>query len=173
MGQSRNEDILENILGAQNPLGEPQSREEALLMQILEQGGGGGSSTTVLYSNMDDSNLTIFRIGDLIPLSQSIEQFDALIIIGGVLYSELTSGKRITHFGNVILSKDILLHAKANYGEGEYGHIDILSNFVTPSYYGTWCFKVPDSTHFYISQKNTSGWIADRVTINKIVGIKY
>ena len=45
MGQSRNENILENILGAQNPLGEPQSREEALLMQILEQGGGGGSST--------------------------------------------------------------------------------------------------------------------------------
>ena len=45
MGQSRNENILENMLGAHNPLGEPQSREEALLMQILEQGGGGGSST--------------------------------------------------------------------------------------------------------------------------------
>lgn len=37
MGQSRNENILENILGAQNPLGEPQSREEALLMQLLEK----------------------------------------------------------------------------------------------------------------------------------------
>lgn len=30
MGQSRNENILENMLGASNPLGEPQSREEAL-----------------------------------------------------------------------------------------------------------------------------------------------
>ncbi len=37
MGQSRNENILENILGASNPLGEPQSREEALLMQLLEK----------------------------------------------------------------------------------------------------------------------------------------
>ena len=37
MGQSRNEDILENMLGASNPLGEPQSREEALLMQLLEK----------------------------------------------------------------------------------------------------------------------------------------
>jgi len=63
MGQSRNEDALENILGAQNellppmsrnekilhailgediPLDEPQSRIEELLMQIYEQGGGGG-----------------------------------------------------------------------------------------------------------------------------------
>lgn len=40
--QSRNEAILQNILGANNVLGAPQSRIEALLMQILEQGGGGG-----------------------------------------------------------------------------------------------------------------------------------
>lgn len=37
MGQSRTENILENMLGASNPLGEPQSREEALLMQLLEK----------------------------------------------------------------------------------------------------------------------------------------
>ena len=37
MGQSRNENILENMLGAHNPLGEPQSREEALLMQLLDK----------------------------------------------------------------------------------------------------------------------------------------
>ena len=40
MGQSRNENILENMLGAQNELGEPQSRIEDLLMQILDQGIG-------------------------------------------------------------------------------------------------------------------------------------
>ena len=40
--QSRNEAILQNILGANNVLGAPQSRIEALLMQILDQGGGGG-----------------------------------------------------------------------------------------------------------------------------------
>ena len=40
MGQSRNENILENMLGASNPLGEPQSREEALLMQLIDKVGG-------------------------------------------------------------------------------------------------------------------------------------
>lgn len=39
MGQSRTENILENMLGASNPLGEPKSREEALLMQILDKIG--------------------------------------------------------------------------------------------------------------------------------------
>ena len=42
MGQSRNEDILENILGAENEIGEPQSRIEELLQEILAQGQGGG-----------------------------------------------------------------------------------------------------------------------------------
>ena len=43
MGQSRNEDILENMLGAQNELGDPQSRIETLLMEILDQGSTAGS----------------------------------------------------------------------------------------------------------------------------------
>lgn len=34
--ESRNEAILQNMLGANNPLGEPLSRIEALLMQLLE-----------------------------------------------------------------------------------------------------------------------------------------
>ena len=34
--ESRNEAILQNMLGAENPLGEPLSRIEALLMQLLE-----------------------------------------------------------------------------------------------------------------------------------------
>lgn len=38
--QSRMEAILGNMLGQQNPIGEPQSRVEDLLIQILEQGGG-------------------------------------------------------------------------------------------------------------------------------------
>jgi len=39
MSKSRNEAILENILGADNELKEAKSRIERLLMQILEQGG--------------------------------------------------------------------------------------------------------------------------------------
>ena len=34
--ESRIEAILENILGADNPIGEPQSRNEYLLIQIME-----------------------------------------------------------------------------------------------------------------------------------------
>lgn len=50
MGQSRNENILENMLGAHNELGKPQSRIEQLLMWLLEQGGGGGEELIILNS---------------------------------------------------------------------------------------------------------------------------
>lgn len=51
MGDSRDEDILENILGATNPLEPPQSRIESLLQQILAQGGGGGGGGTAGVSS--------------------------------------------------------------------------------------------------------------------------
>lgn len=41
MGQSRVEDILENILGGDNELQEPQSRVEKLLQDIYESGSTG------------------------------------------------------------------------------------------------------------------------------------
>ena len=43
---SRQEAILQNMLGANNVLEPPQSREEVLLQAILESGGGGGESYT-------------------------------------------------------------------------------------------------------------------------------
>lgn len=43
MGQSRVEDILENILGGDNELQAPQSRVEVLLTQIYESGSTGGT----------------------------------------------------------------------------------------------------------------------------------
>lgn len=48
--QSRNEAILQNMLGADNQLGEPLSRIEALLMQVLEvlQNIEGWSEASVL-----------------------------------------------------------------------------------------------------------------------------
>ena len=44
--QSRNEAILMNMLGATYDLSDPQSRIEYLLIQILENGGGGGGGTS-------------------------------------------------------------------------------------------------------------------------------
>lgn len=48
--QSRNEAILQNMLGADNQLGEPLSRIEALLMQVLQvlQNIEGWSEASVL-----------------------------------------------------------------------------------------------------------------------------
>lgn len=57
--QSRNEAILQNILGANNVLGEPQSRIEALLMQILDQGGGSGGKDPLIAVYDSTSYATI------------------------------------------------------------------------------------------------------------------
>ena len=73
--QSRNEAILQNILGADNELEEPQSRIEDLLQQILEQGGTGGSvdvdnstikkdENGVIYTPTVFDNKTVLFMGD-------------------------------------------------------------------------------------------------------------
>lgn len=97
MGQSRNEDILENMLGAQNPLGEPQSREEALLMQILEQGTGGSSHNystdeQVVGTWIDGSDVyekTIYYAGGttgLITIPHNITNMSKCINLFGTCY---------------------------------------------------------------------------------------
>lgn len=60
MGQSRNENILENILGAENVLEDPQSRIETLLMEILEHGGTGGKGE--LYADNDGAGTIEIKI---------------------------------------------------------------------------------------------------------------
>lgn len=47
--QSRNESILQNMLGANNVLVPPESRIENLLIQILNQGGGGDNVFIATY----------------------------------------------------------------------------------------------------------------------------
>lgn len=53
--QSRNEAILQNILGANNALEPPQSREEYLLQEILNNGGGGGGGGVSVKEITDTS----------------------------------------------------------------------------------------------------------------------
>lgn len=48
--QSRNEAILQNMLGADNVLEPTQSRVEDLLKQILDSGGSGGEGNAVKYT---------------------------------------------------------------------------------------------------------------------------
>lgn len=56
--QSRNEAILQNMLGADNVLEPPQSRVEALLQEILESGGGGGTNDYEQLNNLPQINGT-------------------------------------------------------------------------------------------------------------------
>lgn len=57
--QSRNEAILQNMLGANNTLPAPQSRIEELLQEILEQGGGGGGGLPVVTQQDDGKVLKV------------------------------------------------------------------------------------------------------------------
>lgn len=50
---SRQEAILQNMLGAINVLEPPQSREEVLLQAILESGGGGGGGESYTKYQID------------------------------------------------------------------------------------------------------------------------
>lgn len=49
--QSRNEAILQNMLGAENELDEPQSRIEALLLALLDQLRDPDADTTPIHNN--------------------------------------------------------------------------------------------------------------------------
>ena len=68
--QSRNEAILQNMLGAQNELVPPQSRIEALLQAILEQGTGGQVTTdkiadgAVTNTKIADKAIDWFKLND-------------------------------------------------------------------------------------------------------------
>lgn len=62
--QSRNEAILQNMLGANNVLEPPQSRIEALLQEILVSGGGGGTSDYEHLNNLPQINGTELK-GDM------------------------------------------------------------------------------------------------------------
>ena len=65
--QSRVEKILQNMLGANHALEPPQSRIEALLMQILEEGGPGGGvdpeSITLVTLNVSQNGTTTAPTG--------------------------------------------------------------------------------------------------------------
>jgi hypothetical protein len=78
--QSRNEMYLMNMLGASYEPGEPQSRIEYLLKEILENGGGSGAVTGVKGAVEEE-----FRKGNV---NLTIEEITN--IVGGLTYDELT-----------------------------------------------------------------------------------
>lgn len=82
--QSRNEAILQNILGADNDLLPPESRIETLLQQLLAMLGGGGdeAEVEVAYKLINKQNISIKHN------TQTRARYNAYLILSqmGILY---------------------------------------------------------------------------------------
>ena len=95
---SRNEAIVQNMLGAQNELGEPQSRMEALLMQLLEQGGGGKTlyNHFVVIESYTEDTESYIRANIVTSTSSSLGTLSALKD-----YVETVGGVAVSGYDNV------------------------------------------------------------------------
>lgn len=114
--QSRNEAILQNILGAENELGDPQSRIEELLQEILEQGGGGKKQyqhNIFLFGSGKSSSVSITsRIAFAIINDQSTEMdatsINEYLVEKGFVYDWETGADRLlSASGDTIVSGNI------------------------------------------------------------------
>lgn len=88
--QSRNEAIVQNMLGATNQIGEPESRMEVLLQSILQMLGGGGDSTEVEigYKILNKENIAITHS------SESRANYNSYLILTqiGIVYVKVVDG---------------------------------------------------------------------------------
>lgn len=88
--ESRNEAILQNILGADNELQAPQSRIESYLQMILAMLGGGGDATEVevAYKILNKQNISI------VHSSQSRANYNSYLILTqmGIVYVKVVDG---------------------------------------------------------------------------------
>ena len=87
--RSRNERYLMNMLGATYETGEPQSRIEYLLKEILENGGGGGGSGDVsgVKGALEDTYRTgrvNLSLSDITDVSNGLEYDITNKVIKGV-----------------------------------------------------------------------------------------
>lgn len=88
--QSRNEAILQNILGADNELLPPESRIETLLQMLLAMLGGGGDQTEVeiAYKILNKQNIAITHS------SESRANYNSYLILTqmGIVYVKVVNG---------------------------------------------------------------------------------
>ena len=88
--QSRNEAILQNILGADNSLLPPESRIETLLQQLLASLGGSGDSKEfeVGYKILNKQNIAIEHS------SESRAKYNSYLILTqmGIVYVKVVDG---------------------------------------------------------------------------------
>lgn len=88
--ESRNEAILQNILGADNELLPPESRIETLLQQLLAMLGGGGDETEVeiAYKILNKQNIAITHS------SESRANYNSYLVLTqmGIVYVKVVQG---------------------------------------------------------------------------------
>ena len=88
--QSRNEAILQNILGADNDLLPPFSRIETLLIALMGELGGGGEDTAfeIGYKILNKENIAI------VHGSQSRANYNSYLILTqmGIVYVKVVNG---------------------------------------------------------------------------------
>lgn len=88
--ESRNEAILQNILGADNELLPPESRIETLLQMLLAMLGGGGDETEVeiAYKILNKQNIAITHS------SESRANYNSYLILTqmGIIYVKVVQG---------------------------------------------------------------------------------
>lgn len=88
--QSRNEAILQNILGADNEIEAPQSRIEVLLQALLQELGGSGDekSFEIGYKILNKQNIAITHS------SESRANYNAYLILTqmGIIYIKVVDG---------------------------------------------------------------------------------
>lgn len=88
--ESRNEAILQNMLGADNELLPPQSRIEVLLQLLLKELGGGGDVATpeIGYKILNKQNIAITHS------SNSRANYNAYLILTqvGIIYVKVVEG---------------------------------------------------------------------------------
>lgn len=88
--ESRNEAILENILGADNELLPPQSRIEVLLQALLKELGGSGEDKEfeIGYRILNKQNISIKHS------SESRANYNAYLILTqvGIIYVKVVQG---------------------------------------------------------------------------------
>lgn len=88
--ESRNEAILQNILGAVNELGNPQSRIETLLLALLAKLGGSGDEAEVQvnYKILNKQNI------EIVHSSESRANYNAYLILTqmGIVYVKVVNG---------------------------------------------------------------------------------
>lgn len=88
--ESRNEAILQNILGADNDLLPPESRIETLLLALLNMLGGGGddSEVEIAYKILNKENIAITHG------SESRAKYNSYLILTqmGIVYVKVVNG---------------------------------------------------------------------------------